>query len=75
MADKYWRDSCRPWLPVTPDPLPAPKPSREYVKAIIDRFNRTPGEPNPPLPKISTTEALKAITDRYNGTGTPSQAL
>jgi hypothetical protein len=51
MADKYRRASGRPWLPVSSDPPPPPKPCEEYMKAIIDRYIRTPGEPEPPRAK------------------------
>jgi hypothetical protein len=42
MAYKYERASGQPWLPVAADPPPPPKPSREYMRVIIDRYIKTP---------------------------------
>ncbi len=38
MQEKYDRASDRPWLPVSSDPPPPPRPSNEFVKALLVRL-------------------------------------
>jgi hypothetical protein len=77
MAEKYLLASDRPWLPVGSDPPPPPKPSREYLEMILNRYNRIPGDPVRPLPPPkSASEYMNDVYERsYQIESVPTQAL
>jgi hypothetical protein len=69
MADKYYRASSRPWLPVLSDPAPPPRPTWEEVRDLIVRYNLIAGDaaPEPPVPR-PRSEVLKDLVDRQKVT-------
>lgn len=51
MTEKYERAASRPWLPVTSDPTPPPKLSRDDFRAVYVLLQGKPFDLDPPGPK------------------------